>query len=250
MKTYNLFPELRRILEDKRIKKYGVEDHQYEDYLMAEQFALDLRNLSDDDIVALESTYADLEELNLDKLPYEKIVIHVLSEASDPDILGSKKEIIISYFFQEEKNKLADYSIIFDSEETMRRTVEIYKKHDPAKKKLGGIFRTVKLSLIVMLATRNAIKEYHEARKPPNRLTGKSHKRGSGGYTIIRCPEYNEIEGGEGSGTKKRPHLRRGHIRKLHPTEKTKWIWVAPCFVNGEPEVRRTSYLVDADAPA
>jgi hypothetical protein len=100
-------------------------------------------------------------------------------------------------------------------------------------------------SFLVMLATRGIVKERHEIKKSQQLTDNKPHKKGSGGYTIIRTPEAHEIEGGTHASP--RPHFRRGHIRKLDPEDKTRWIWVSSCFVNGEPEVARKSYLVRGD---
>lgn len=245
MKTYALFPGLKKVLEDKRIRHWGISGAKdlYQDYLMAEQFVLDMRNMSADDNLSVIETYKDLQEIKLDKLPYENIVVHAFeSFGKDMNWIDIPKyDGIVTVFYH--KNKVF---MLFEDPKALIQAVELTTSDPEAKKEFDGIVKLIKIKLIVMLATKNIIKEYHEARKNPYRLTGEPHKRGSGGYTIIRPPEAYEIEGGTHASP--RPHLRRGHIRKLHPEDKTQWIWVSPCFVNGAPTEQRISYLTNSDA--
>ena len=226
--TYNLYPGLKQILEDKRIKRFGVPGEEYNNYLLAEQFVLDVRFETDEEIIGRNYTYNDLKELGLENPPYNNLIIHTL---------GNKGALTFYYYNgtfcacvenKEQAIKL-NQNILFDGE----------------TKKNFNLLAAVNLQdLVVMLATKNSIKQKHEPRLSQKPINGKPHKKGSGAYTLIRRPYEYELTG-ETTGLKKRAHFRRGHIRKLHPTDKLKWVWVSPCFVNGETSIARTSYLVD-----
>ena len=217
------------------------------DYLLAEQFVLDLRNITSDDAFELDKTYDDLEAMGLAKLPYDKVVVHTLSKTEnkkDPKLEGNYSEAILSWFLYpdpDDENK-ARSNCLFSSKEQLINTLKEFNDDESFRTNTRNYLRTVKRSLITMLATKNAIKERHDAKQSQQAVDGKPHKKGSGGYTIIRPPESHEVEGGTHGSP--RPHLRRGHIRKLHPEDKTRWVWVSPCFVNGEPEVARKAYLL------
>lgn len=88
--------------------------------------------------------------------------------------------------------------------------------------------------LLVSLATRNVEKVTTESKlgrlgigKPKHRFT-----------TLICIGQLAPVTSGEGTtGTTKRPHLRRGHIRRqpFGPSlQSVRKIWIAPLFVNAE----------------
>ena len=237
MSTYNLYPGLKRILEDKRIKSFGVPEEHHKDYLSAEQFFLDTRGLDREEIDDIHATYGDLALLNLNLLPVNNLVLHVLYEAvAGPNILTMFSPRANEGVIANEKSLC--YLLCENSEE-MKALEDIFKEDSNHERFARHCFE----QLIVMLATKGAIKEKHEIRKSQKGLEANPHKKGSGGYTIVRPPRAYELSDNL-TGRTVRPHFRRGHIRKLHPEDKTKWIWVSSCFIHGEPEVQRTAYLV------
>ena len=86
--------------------------------------------------------------------------------------------------------------------------------------------------LIVLLATRNAVKERRDPPKAQRRNASAASKRGYCGYTIVRPPRADEMPNYVAGGVhaSPRPHLRRGHVRHFEDGSTT---WVSPCFVNG-----------------
>lgn len=229
---------MKHILNDKRILRFGVSGNDYQDYLMAEQFVIDVRGYNQQEHTDIKATFDDLQELKLAKLPYSKIVLHVIIPIKTGDE-------VFSFFIHQSDEKMLRFIFLSDNE-----IMSLDKRkalNNPVEKEKHGVqINNFVAKLIVFLATRNIIKKHHDVKKSQRSMNDKSHKRGSGGYTIIRRPEAHEISEGDGTGNKKRPHFRRGHIRRLHPEDKTKWIWVSPCFINVEPEVQRIAYLTQA----
>jgi hypothetical protein len=247
MSTYNLFPGLKQILEDKRILRYGVPDAEYQNYLKAEQFVVDMRNMTEPELDDIEKTFNDLSAMGLSSPPYDNFVIHTINQYQGKyydvvrDYTGSDIQILTFYVYRgcllnDQRNILA----LFPSEENYRTALAV---HEKLKAFYSMKSHESLAKLIVMLATRNIVKERKEPKASQAPVNGKPHKKGSGGYTLLRPPEAHEVGDGTGTHASPRPHFRRGHIRKLHPEEKARWIFVAPCFVNGEPEVMRKAYL-------
>lgn len=234
--TYNLYPELKRICEDKRIRCLGVWDEDYQDYLRSESFALDMRGYTKKEWSDVKATYLDLELLKINNPPCEKMILHAIVK----DENGVQR--IISFFLlgSNKFDQIFENKELFD-EHTDRRENE--KGYDSRFLNYAAITYE---RFIVLLATRG-IEKHHTPLSSRKRslLRGEIHKKGTGGYTIIQRPGIST----DGQGNvpplyKVRPHFRRGHIRKFHSEDKTKWVWVSPCFINGEPEVQRKAYLV------
>lgn len=236
MGTYNLFPGLKQILEDKRIRRFGVPEAEFQNYLRAEQFVIDMRGYTNEDWTAASETYNDLRELNLDKPPCDQYVLHILVAPE------GRSEAVWSQFWRAKERVYPMYQKQESLDEQLRRM------RDPEiKKEITEYLALGHERFIVMLATRGVDKHKYEVPRSRKLLSdlGKAHKKGTGGYTIIRTPIDTHNESGETDSTK-RPHFRRGHIRKYAPEDKTRWVWVQSCFVNGEPEVQRKAYLVAA----
>lgn len=236
--AYNLFPGLKQILDDKRIRRFGVPKEEYQNYLMAEQFVVDLRGCDDKSIKEMENSFLDFREYGLTLPPCQRFVLHSIVPSYD-----KKSSCIASYFCYFNGDE-GTFDPIFENEKYYVNFKQQLLSHPSLSRYLGEACGIAYEYLIVMLSTLGVIKERHEIKKSQLPANNKPHKKGSGGYTIIRPPEAHEIKGG--SHASPRPHFRRGHIRKLHPEDKTRWIFVSPCFVNGEPEVVRKSYLVAA----
>lgn len=232
---------LQQILADKRVRRFGVPDNEYEHYLRAETFVIDWRKIDFSEVL---ETYKSLQEMNLDKPPYERFVLHVITKFrydANENLIPEYDGIVSFYRFVDIKPR---WAWLCEYKETLLQRIEIVK-HDPgAQKSFDEIASSARCALYVALITKNIIKERHAARKAQQPINGNPHKKGSGGYTIIRPPEAHEIDGYKSTGKPVRPHFRRGHIRKLDQSDASKWIWVSPCFVNGEPEIQRKAYLV------
>lgn len=109
----------------------------------------------------------------------------------------------------------------------------------------------LKALLIVLLATKNADKNTVE-----NKLAklgiGKKHKtsRSFASTTTISLPTcMHDDEHHPPKGIKVTPHLRRGHVRHQHfgaGNENVKMIWIAPVFVNADPDfvATRKRYMI------
>lgn len=238
--SYALFPGLKQILEDKRIKRFGVPKELMQQYLSAEQFVIDVRTsipnsifFSEKDTRAIADTAQELFDIGLYKTPLDIFVVHEITENH------AKEQFILSFLFVG-NGKDDSYESYFLSE--TQKGIELMQgkeaKEEFIREGMWGL-----QALIVLLNTTGTIKEKRETKKSREPIKGRAHKKGSGGYTIIRPPEAHELEGCQ-TGNKVRPHFRRGHIRKLDPENKTKWIWVSPCFIHGEPETARKAYLV------
>lgn len=251
--VYSLYPGLKRILEDKRIKNLGIPEELSERFLMAEQFVIDCRNLTLEDLKNMKETYDDLTEMGLNGMPYNDVIIHNISEFKG-------QTYVFSIFSSDKKTHLMleDWKDLDLFEKILESGSGSFYEHEekPSKQWADEMEREdietalrswapcSELQLVVMLATKNAVKDRHLVKKSQQPINGKPHKKGSGGYTIIRSPEPHEVGDKILSGWTVRPHFRRGHIRRLHPEDKTRWVFVSPCFVNGDPEISRKAYLV------
>jgi hypothetical protein len=230
------FPGLKQIIDDKRIKRYGVWDEDYQDYLKAESFVIDMREYTEEEFEDIHKTYVDLETLNLHKGPCEKYVLHAIVK----DVGGVER--IVSYFFLREN----EFDVLFDNDREEKEHSNVFDKNEKYKENTVGYATLVRNRFIVLLATNFIEKNRYEASK--NRIIEneeKAHKKGSGACTIIQIPGISSGGGGNVPPMfTMRPHFRRGHIRKFHPEDRTRWVWVSPCFIHAEPEIRRKAYLV------
>lgn len=234
MSAYNLFPGLKQILEDKRIRRFGVPEAEYQNYLRAEQFVIDMRGYTEEEWKDVVLTYEDLKSLNLNAPPYESFVLHVVAPNQNMD------ERIFSVFSAREDA----FFIIYESENSLRAHKKAIHDEKNYKQEVEDYLQLVMSRLIVLLATRGVDKSAHKM--PSSRfMTAENgtHKKGVGGYTIIGRP--HAVTSPDGDPCRRiRAHFRRGHIRKYAPEDKTRWVYVQSCFVNGEPEVQRKAYLV------
>lgn len=99
--------------------------------------------------------------------------------------------------------------------------------------KFGG--RSAYKLLLVMLATRNAVKTTKERKLMKFGIGGKNKNRYTTTITIGKITEHSDPS--KPTGIKRRPHLRRGHVRNQHygpRNELVKQIFIEPIFVNAD----------------
>ena len=227
---------LKEILADKRIRRFGVPDSEYQNYLNAEQFVLDMRGFTNKDGIELAETYIAMRDFGIVNPPFDRFVVHAICDVPPHDCVISSayfscKEDCV-YFDELFEGKTQYESFILECSSSKLFTKSC-RNH-------GGILYN---KLIVMLSTRNAVKEHYNPPKAQRGNTSAARKRGSGGYTIVRPPRADEMPNyvAGGSHASPRPHLRRGHVRHFEDGSTT---WVSPCFVNGEPIEARKAYIV------
>ena len=241
--TYHIPPTLKRILEDKRVRGYGIPTELYQIYLSCEQFVINASDYTLDDHKNIVKTFNDMKELELHFPPYNDFVLHIIA----PYVVIGRTIVSIFYHGTHAQNTQStpiNFFLLSESEKEVE-TLHLMLEKEVFSKELNSIAGVFLTKFVVTLATRNIVKEHHECKKSQQPHKGRPHKKGSSGYTILCAPEAHEVgDGTKIGGWHPRPHFRRGHIRKLHPEDKTRWVWVSPCFVNGEPETARKSYLV------
>jgi hypothetical protein len=243
MGTYNLFPGLKHILEDKRIRRFGVPDEEYKKYLMAEQFVIDIRKFQHENPDYNQELFATIEDMryfSIAKAPFDNFIIHAISK-TEP---AGGDSVVLTFYYKVDEEDQAKGTFTQWPCFPSKQGLSYFLGNDDFIEQAKQISEYSYAALIVSLATKGAIKDRHECKRSQRAINGKPHKKGSAGYTIIRPPEPHELEGCIPDGSTKRPHFRRGHIRKLDPENRLKWIWVSPCFIHGEPEVQRKAYLV------
>lgn len=233
--------DLKEILADKRIRGWGVPEDEWQNYLMAETFVIDFRNVSLEETI---QTYNGLVDMGLNNPPYERFVLHVIAtftKDEDDNTVAPHDGIISFYRFT--IDNVPKWGWICDDEEKLRDRMKKCNEIKDVKNHFTNICNTAKMVLYVMLATRNVVKEYHNPPKAQRGNTSAARKRGSGGYTIVRPPRADEMPNYVAGGVhaSPRPHLRRGHVRHFEDGSTT---WVSPCFVNGEPIEARKAYIV------
>jgi hypothetical protein len=108
--------------------------------------------------------------------------------------------------------------------------------------------------LIALLATRNVVKEVKECKTLRLGIGRKDRHQYTTTLKIGQLVE--QVDGPDSaSGLTRRPHLRRGHIRRQHhgpKNELVKSIWIEPVFVNADASwiAERTAYNVSLAARA
>jgi len=217
-------------------------------------------SISLDDI---DATARDMWEMDIFYPPFEKFIITVKSSflakmmldkqyvsqygqdgAEDLNRYWSAKDMELFFYFssdlqREGNNPLGTIvGIKFDRAKDINWFAEVgmSKQLKEVSRHVGGRLFEI---LIVLLATPNADKKVTE-----NSLRGKFQRirqdaQSSEYTTTIRIGKITETYSGGnlGTGAKKRPHLRRGHIRRQRVGEgraEVKKIFIPPMFVNAD----------------
>lgn len=218
-------------------------------------------------IKEMKSTLIDMMEMGIADVPYKEFAIEVNrkfiskmmnleDEDSQLQIIESAKKMKIEY----DPNIQFKLMVIVNGKNySIHRCYEDewidwdydllikYKSHlldkasyDRLRNQVKSISANILGILIVLLATKNHVKE---DRVDKDIARGRYNKKQAyrKDYPITTTISIGKItetyEGKGGTGSKKRPHMRRGHIRTQHygpNRELTQKIFIQPVFVNAD----------------
>jgi len=232
-------------------------------------------------IKEMKSTLIDMMEMGIADVPYKEFAIEVNrkfiskmmnleDEDSQLQIIESAKKMKIEY----DPNTQFKLMVIVNGKNySIHRCYEDewidwdydllikYKSHlldkasyDRLRNQVKSISANILGILIVLLATKNHVKE---DRVDKDIARGRYNKKQAyrKDYPITTTISIGKItetyEGKGGTGSKKRPHMRRGHIRTQHygpNRELTQKIFIQPVFVNADEGwiAKRRAYNVGA----
>jgi hypothetical protein len=191
-----------------------------------------LSNVTSDDI---DHIVTDMKELGLYRDPYDHYTIQCSWR------LLSRLNAFTEEFDDEEMNLTIERTHVKDG---VVYDFEMDTPHLDNAGFLGGItakyheYTYTRDILIVMLATRNVERELKVRKLADVRKVGKSKHCYK--YTTTISISKSLYASAEPTGRTVRPHLRRGHIKRVHYGPKyafEKKMWIEPCFVNASSEV-------------
>lgn len=224
---------------------------------MRELFIIDRKAMEALTQEEVNATVVGLEEMGLLHLPFDEVDIQV---PMDHYGLGfkSKKEMMESELGV---NKRAQLERVLRDGHYIGKGVSLKEGSNPEvfMKDVNGTMISVRKvitdqvegrewaeivtsrmagALITLLATRNSIKTRKENKLARLGIGTKNPMKAYRYTTTITLPEKLEDDHTcKGTGSSKRPHLRRGHKRNQHygpHGQYTKEIWVDPVFVNAD----------------
>lgn len=200
----------------------------------------------------IKKTVDDMYELNIFHPPFKKFAIQVqlkfLQKMLNGEHLGSMEKCSIVYHFESLGNldMLCLMSMIDKDNKILveKSPIDLMIKKHPKYKEVILAFAVSGLdimeTLIVLLATKNHVKE---EKFDKDIARGRYNKKQAyrKDYPITTTISIGKItesyESKGGTGSSKRPHLRRGHIRTQHygpRNELTQKIFIQPVFVNAD----------------
>lgn len=228
-----------------------------------------LAAITDEEVAA---TVADLKELDLYRLPYDRVAVRlqtddcILPENFQPDVHGLNPRFnwwqdkdgrwhskmgpahFVEFRNLNLKGEPAPMWVVHDGSDPGWQRYEFQDRGDIA---VGMAERVINI-LITLLATRNAVKTTEHNKAARLGIGGK--KKGSTKryeyVTSISVPKILEDdEEHASSGKEKVPHLRRGHIRRQHYGPKNSMVkrkFIEAVFVNADKDwvATRTAYNV------
>lgn len=208
------------------------------------------------DIEAISVTFTDMYELGLTRAPYEDFSILIETEflrtvcqnsGAEDDFSDTLRAMGASLYIRYQ----VEYGETYEEDTFACLSGFQRSKNAPIEwvpqellppnvgKSMMGLAKYCYRILIVLLATPNVEKTVTR-----NTSHAASHKTRQDAKnfeytTTIRIGKITEICSGQGSGTgsSKRPHLRRGHIRRQRHGEgrtEVKKIFIPPMFVNAD----------------
>jgi len=200
----------------------------------------------------IKKTVDDMYELNIFHPPFKKFAIQIqfkfLQKMLNSEYLGSAEKCSIIYHFESLGNlDVTCLLSLIDQDNKIlveKSPIDSMIKKHPEYKELILAFAVTGMdimeTLIVLLATKNHVKE---EKFDKDIARGRYNKKQAyrKDYPITTTISIGKItetyEGQGGTGSKKRPHMRRGHIRTQHygpGRELTQKIFIQPVFVNAD----------------
>lgn len=241
-------------------------NHIHSRIVRPELFLLSDETVRSCDMKEVEATYSDMASLDLDHLPYSHCIIGVpgrsIFHLTGIDVKigkdgkyeinfkpGADIENIIktveNFMAFEARFTFLDESFVhaqvrLNSMDKWQDTTrfQLTPKHkDEMEYSIGKSAYELRKLLIVLLATRNAIKTRTKDKLLALGIGKRKYANDRPLYTTtISLPRIIESEHDPiPTGIPKRPHLRRGHIRKQKYGPRLsfmKAIWIKPCFIN------------------
>lgn len=202
-----------------------------------------LKAISSEEITA---TYRDMRELGIAKLPYPIVdvgvpadhYIRLCGEDGTPETpIFEGWELRFRLYGEEEHGTvwlISPRGFVVD----YNRLSKIHAHQSQnIQKALNQTAGTIQAILIVLLATKNAVKDRVKDKTLGMGIGAKKEKNATKALytTTISVPTVVDDHEDAAEGSPKRPHLRRGHIRNQKHGPKlqfTKTIWIEPTFVN------------------
>ena len=200
----------------------------------------------------IKKTVDDMYELNIFHPPFKKFAIQIqfkfLQKMLNSEYLGAAEKCSIIYHFESLGNlDVTCLLSLIDQDNKIlveKSPIDSMIKKNPEYKELILAFAATGMdimeTLIVLLATKNHVSEQKIDKDIARGRYNKkqAYRKDYPITTTISIGKITETyEGKGGTGSKKRPHMRRGHIRTQHygpNRELTQKIFIQPVFVNAD----------------